>query len=118
MGLGRAQDVEAIAIGHAQVRDDEVEDVLGQPLRRRGDTIRLEDAMTALAKEQRKGGAGGRLVVNDQQVRHGQAASSGNSRVTRVPRPTSESISMRPPCAATMRSAMVSPRPLPCCLPE
>jgi transposase len=47
-----------------------------------------------------------------------QAVSSGNSSVTRVPRPGSESISMRPPWAATMRSAMLRPRPLPSGLPE
>ncbi len=118
MGLGRPQHVQAVAVRHAEIGDDEVEDFLREALGRGGDAVGLQDAMAALAEEQRQGGSRRGLVVHDQEVCHGQAASSGNSMVTRVPSPGSESIWIRPPCAETMRSAMVRPSPVPLGLPE
>ena len=118
MRLGRPQHVEAIAVRHPEIGDDEVEDLPGQELGRGGDAIGLDHVVAPLAEQQGQRAPRRRLVVHDQQVGHGQATSSGNSSVTRVPRPGAESISMRPPWAATMRSAMVRPRPLPFGLPE
>src|SRR2546422_3895515 len=101
------------------IGDDEVEDLLREALRRGGDAVGLEHTVASLAEQQGQRAPRRRLVVDDQQAGHRQAAaSSGNSSVTRVPRPGLESISMRPPCAPTMRSAMVRPRPLPFGLPE
>src|SRR4029450_7883036 len=102
--LPGAQHVQALAVGHAEIRHHEVEHLLGEALRRRGDAVGLQDAMAALAQEEGEGGARRGLVVDNQEMRHGQAASRGKSMVTRVPRLGSESMWMRPPCADTMRS--------------
>ena len=118
VSLGRPQHVEPVAVRHSQIRDDEVEHFLGEELRGRGDAVGFEHAVASLAQQQGQRAPRRKLVVDDQEVGHRQAASSGNSNVTRVPRPGSESISIRPPCATTMRSAMVRPSPLPFGLPE
>ena len=117
MRLGGAEHVETVAVRHAQVGDDEVEDLLRQTLGRRGDAVGFQHAVAALAEQQSQGASRRGLVVDDQQVRHAHTAARGNRSVTRVPRPGSESISIRPPWAATMRSAMVRPSPLPLGLP-
>ncbi len=116
--LRGAEHVQAVSVRHPQIGDDQVEHFLGQVLRRGGDAVGLDDVVPPPAQQQGQRAARRRLVVHDQQASHAQAASSGNSSVTRVPRPGSDSISMRPPWAATMRSAIVRPSPLPLGLPE
>ena len=118
VGLDRAEHVEPVAVRHPEIGDDQIEDLIAEALHGGGDALGLEHAVAPLAEEQREGGPRRRLVVHDQKVGHPQVPSTGNSSVTRVPRPGAESTSMRPPCAATMRSAMVRPRPLPLALPE
>ena len=109
----RLQDVQSVAVGHPQIGHHQVERLLGQPLRRARDTVGLLHAMPAPAKQERERRPSRRLVVDDEQVRHRHAASMGNRIVTRVPPPGAASMSMRPPCAVTIRSAIVRPRPLP-----
>src|SRR5262249_43242708 len=102
----------------SQIRDDEVEHLLREPFRRAGDVRRLGHAMPAFAKQEGQRRSRRGLVVDDEQVSHRHAASTGSSSVTRVPWPGSESMSILPPCAATIRSAIVSPNPLPFGLAE
>ena len=111
--LRSPQHVQAVAVRHAEIGDDEVEDFLGERLGGGRGAVGLGHAVAALAQQERQRAARRGLVVHDKQVRHGHAASHGKSSVTRVPPPGALSISMRPPCAATMRSAMARPSPLP-----
>ncbi len=53
VGLGRSQDVEAIAIGHAQIGHDEI-----------------DDAVSPFPQQERQGAPRRRLVVHDQEMRH------------------------------------------------
>src|SRR5437667_376891 len=121
LGLEQRLGHRAAVPGHERARRPRgrvVDGLRREVLRRGADAVAPEHAVASLAEQQGQRAPRRRLVVHDQQVRHAQAASRGNNSVTRVPWPGAESISIRPPCAATMRSAIVRPSPLPFGLPE
>ena len=67
---GGPEDVEAVAVRHAEIRHDHVERIVGERLDRGGHALHLGDPMTPLPQEEPERGPGGRLVIDNENGRH------------------------------------------------
>ena len=95
MRLGRAEHVETVAVGHAEVRHDDFEGRVGENLDRLAHIAGFADPIPALLQQEGHGGARGRLVL-DEEDRRSSAHASGRRIVKHVPRPGVDSTSICP----------------------
>ncbi len=70
---GRREDFEARAVGHLLIGHDDVDVAGGEGLARLGNAVRLQDLGRQILEDGAQKLADGRLVVDDEQARHGES---------------------------------------------
>ncbi len=69
VGPGGPEDVQPVAVRHAEIRHDDLEGLIGEGLDRDPDPLGLRHSVAALPEQQRQGGPGRGFVIDDQDRR-------------------------------------------------
>ena len=96
------EQLQPVHLGHAEIREHQVEARLGQHGSGLRAVFRLAHVMAERFEKSHQAQANVFFVVNDQQSGHQDCAPTGSCTMKRLPWPLLLSTKIRPPCASTM----------------